>query len=174
LGPYPIALLLVAVLATDSLSETAERVRTFATAKSNAADGLCPLTGEPTFVEAVALVLDMAHQHWRQITYISLKRTRGVCLIKYRDNLSYTDSLFAAQAQVDEKLRSPTSLMVEAMLTRDLILDIARDLKKIAVLEGRTRSAVLQIPAASEQGIRPRRRRTVPARARRLNEGKRL
>lgn len=38
-APYSVALLLVAILATDSLSEIAEKVKIFAPAKSIAADG---------------------------------------------------------------------------------------------------------------------------------------
>jgi hypothetical protein len=40
-GPYPVALLLVAVLATDSLSETAEKVRIFATVRVTAVVSGC-------------------------------------------------------------------------------------------------------------------------------------
>jgi hypothetical protein len=128
--PYSVALLLVAVLATDSLSETTEKVRSFAAAKSIAADGLCPLTRKPTFVEAIALVLDTAHQHWRKIQSISVRRTSGHGVISSGDNFSRLDSIFAAQVSVDAKLQAPTKLVVDAMLTRDLIIDIAMDLKK--------------------------------------------
>jgi hypothetical protein len=168
--PYSVALLLVAVLATDSLSETTEKVRIFAPAKST--DGHCTLTGEPTFVEAVALVLDMAHQHWRKIVNITVHRTTGFSAIKYKnDNLGSTDSIFAAQVQADAKLRAPTKLIVDAILTRDLIIDIARDLKEIAESEQRNRSAALQRTEESER-IRRHGRRTGRANARRFKEGK--
>jgi hypothetical protein len=157
LGPYPVALLLLAVLATDSLSETAEKVRIFATAKSIAADGFCPLTGEATFVEAIARVLDMAHhQHWRKIVNVTVHRTRGSGLIKYEDSGGSTDSVFATRLRIDPKLRAPTKLMVDAVLTRDLIIAIAMDLKKIAESEQRTRSAALQTTADSEQRLQTR------------------
>ena len=104
-SPYPVALLLIAVLATDSLSETAEKVRIFATAK--ASDGLCPVTGEQTFVEAVARVLDRGQPHWRKIENITVRRTSGHGVIASGDNLSHTASIFTAQAPIDAKLRIP-------------------------------------------------------------------
>ncbi len=172
-GPYPVALLLVAVLATDSLSETAEKVRVFAMAKSTAG-GRCPVTGEQTFVEAVASVLDKGQPHWRKIQSITVRRTSGRGLIAYGDNFSHTDSIFAAQMPIDAKLRASTSLVVNAMLTRDLIITIANDLKEIAESEQRARSAALQRTPESEQRIRRRGRKTVRPRGRRFKEGKKL
>jgi hypothetical protein len=129
-GPYPVALLLIAILATDSLSETAEKVRIFAAAKARG--GLCPLTGEQAFVEAVARVLDRGEPHWRKIESITIRRTSGQGVIASGDKLTHTDSIFAAHVPIDAKLRPPTRLVVNAMLTRDLIMDIATDLKKFA------------------------------------------
>ncbi len=174
LSPYSVALLLVAVLATDSLSETAEKVRIFAMAKSTAAGGLCPLTGEQTFVEAVARVLDKGQPHWRKIQSITMRRTSGHGLIAYGDSFSHTDSIFAAQVPIDAKLRASTSLVVNAMLTRDLIIAIANDLKEIAESEQRARYAALQRTPESEQRIRRRDRNTVRPRGRRFKEGKKL
>ncbi|MGO9681603.1 MAG: hypothetical protein ACLPTZ_03150 [Beijerinckiaceae bacterium] len=175
MSPYSVALLLVAVLATDSLSETAEKVRIFAMAKSTAAGGLCPLTGEQTFVEAVARVLDKGQPHWRKIQSITMRRTSGHGLIAYGDSFSHTDSIFvAAQLPIDVKLGVSTSLVVNAMLTRDLIIHIANDLKEIAELEQRARSAALQRTPESEQRIRRRDRNTVRPRGRRFKEGKKL
>ncbi|PWT86823.1 MAG: hypothetical protein C5B58_00790 [Acidobacteria bacterium] len=152
-GPYPVALLLVAVLATDSLSETAEKVRIFAAAKASAEDGLCPLTAEQNFVQAVARVLDRSLPHWRNIETITVRRTSGLGVIASRD--SHMDSIFAAQLPLDAKLAS-TKLVVNAMLTRDLIIDIATDLKKFADLEKRNRSDALQIRAQPGQRVETR------------------
>jgi hypothetical protein len=171
-APYSVALLLVAVLATDSLSETTAKVRSFAAAKSTAADGLCPLTRKPTFVEAIAQVLDTAHQHWRKIESISVRRTSGHGVIASGDKLSHVASIFAAQVPVDAKLQATTKLMVDAMLTRDLIIDIAMDLKKIAETQDRARAAALERRAESEQRIQPPRRRKVRANKRRPHEGR--
>ena len=75
-APYSVALLLVAILATDSLSETAAKVRSFRCSKIRRGRWPCTLTGKPTFVEAVAHVLDMAHQHWRKIVEYQRKSNK--------------------------------------------------------------------------------------------------
>jgi hypothetical protein len=62
--------------------------------------------------------------------------------------------------------------VVNAMLTRALIIDIATDLKKIAASEQRDRSAALQRTERSEERIRGHRRRTVRVKARRHKKGK--
>jgi hypothetical protein len=159
-GPYPVALLLVAVLATDSLSETPEKVRIFAAAKASTTDGVCPLTRERTFVEAVARVLDRGQPHWRKIQGITVRRTSGHGVIASGDSRSHTDSIFAAQVPIDAKPRASTRLVVNAMLTRSLIIDIATDLKKIADSESRGRSDVLQTKPQPEQRVTSRRYRT--------------
>jgi hypothetical protein len=157
-GPYPVALLLVAVLATDSLAETVEKVRIFAAAKANTPDGLCPLTGQRTFVEAIARVLD-SQPHWKNIQGITVHRTSGFGVIASGDSLSHRDCTFAAQVPIDAQLRASTRLVVNAMLTRALIIDIATDLKKIAYSEGRSRSDALQSPQPEQRvtsrGYRP-------------------
>lgn len=50
-----IALLLISLLATDSLSETADRTKALANLKS--VTGRCPLTGKKTFIDAVTAAL---------------------------------------------------------------------------------------------------------------------
>ncbi len=172
-APYSVALLLVSVLATDSLSETAEKTRIFAPAKSTATNGHCPLTRQKTFVEAVAVLLDMTRQHWRKIVNVIVDRTTGFATITYEDDLSSGDSIFAIQARPDTKLPAPTKLIVHAILRRDLVIEIARDLKKIAESEQRNRAAALQ-PIEQRPGGRIRRRelKTVRANSRRLRKGK--
>jgi hypothetical protein len=152
-GPYPVALLLVAVLATDSLTETAETVRILAAAKSAAASGRCPLTGESTFVEAIARVLDRAHDHWRKIKSITVRRTSGHGVIEYGDSFSHMSSIFAAKVPTDAKQRASTRLVVNAMLTRALIEDIVTDLKKISESEQRSRFAALQTKVDSKKRV---------------------
>jgi hypothetical protein len=53
--PYATALLLIAVLASDSLSEAGEHTKLFASLKAEA--GSCPATGEKTFANALAAIL---------------------------------------------------------------------------------------------------------------------
>jgi hypothetical protein len=165
LAPYSVALLLLATLTTDSLSETADKVRIFATAKSIAEDGHCPLTGKATFVEALALVLDPMHEHWRTMKSITVHRTTVRAVINYGNERGSQDSVFEGRVA-----RPPTQLLVNAMLTRELIVDVAMDMKKTAESQQRARSAVLQRTAVSGARIH-RGRRTVRAR-RRLKQGK--
>jgi hypothetical protein len=173
-GPYQVALLLVAVLATDSLSETEDKVRILATAKSIAKGAICPLTGESTFVEAVARVLDMTRDDWQRIVSISVRRTTGSGSITYRDSRHSGASVFAAQIPHDAQLRAPTSLKVDATLTRDLVIAIASDLTKIAESGRRGRSAALEGVAGSEQRIRPHGRRRRSVKQPRLKGGKKI
>jgi hypothetical protein len=86
-----------------------------------------------------------------------VRRTSGHGVIASGDNLSHTDSIFTAQVPIDAKLRASTKLVVNAMLTRDLIIDIATDLKKIADSERRRRSDALQIKPQPEQRVTTRR-----------------
>ena len=162
LVPYQVALLLLAVLATDSLTETGKKVKILAKAKSTADNGICPLTGESTFAEAVARVLDPTCDHWRGIVSITVHRTEGIGVISYNEALRSGGSVFAGPKQRGQ-LGAPTRLRVDATLTRDLIIAIAIDLKKDAETEQRARAAALEGVAGSEQRIRPhgRRRRSV-------------
>ncbi len=170
-GPYQVALLLLAVLATDSLMETGEKVRILATAKSFAKGAICPLTGESTFVAAVARVLDMTRDHWRGIVSIKVHRTEGIGVISYNEALR--SSVFAGRKQRGQ-LWTPTRLKVDATLTRDLIIDIATDLKKGAEAEQRARAAALEGVAGSEQRIQPHRRRRRSVKQPRLKGGKKI
>jgi hypothetical protein len=158
--PYEVALLLIAVLATDSLSDTSDKARLVSRARSNASDNVCPFTGEQTFVEAVARVLDMSHDQWREIVSITVHRTTGAGSISYKGDLHLGSSFFSALRRAPQ-FRGAATFMVDASLTRDLIIQIALDLKKIADLERHARAAALQRAAPAERGIKPRGRRSV-------------
>jgi hypothetical protein len=151
-GPYPVALLLVAVLATDSLVETGDKVRILAKAKSLADNGICPLTGKSTFAEAVARVLDPTWDHWQGIVNVAVHRTDATGVISYKEGMRGGASSFAAPKQ---RAQAPTRLRVDATLTRDLIFAIRSDLKKAVDTEQRVRSAALEGIAGSEDHIRP-------------------
>lgn len=156
-SPYSVALLLVAVLATDSLTETAEKVRIFATAKSIGPDGLCPLTRRPTFVEAIALLLDPAHQHWKPIENITVHRSTLASGIRYKDGRGSTLSEFAAKGKAEATPPAPTKLLIDAMLTRDLIIAVAMDLKKKADAQQRVSFAALELMHGLREARRKRR-----------------
>jgi hypothetical protein len=65
-------MLLIAVLATDSLSETAQQTRTLANLKSRTKR--CPLTGKKTFARALAAILASSETS-RQVSWIETRRS---------------------------------------------------------------------------------------------------
>jgi len=76
-------MLLVALLATDSLSETDEKTRIVANLKS--ATKRCPLTGKKTFVSALAAVLSSS-EIATQVAWIEAERGDAIAsaVIVYR------------------------------------------------------------------------------------------
>jgi hypothetical protein len=57
--PNHLALLIIAVLATDNWSDTDERIRKLAAASySDKRKNLCPITGQRTFMEALASIIE--------------------------------------------------------------------------------------------------------------------
>ena len=167
LSPYSVAVLLTAVLSTDSLSETADTVRMIATAKSIEADGVCSLTGKRNFVEAMALVLDSRHEYWRKMITITVDRTRAAAMINYDGDLGSMTSRFESEQEVERKVKASTKLLIYATLTRALIIDITMDLKKSAEAHQLARVAALQRTERSEERIEARRPRTARATKRR-------
>ncbi len=119
----------------------------------------------------VARVLDMTRDHWRGIVSIKVHRTEGIGVISYNEALR--SSVFAGRKQRGQ-LWTPTRLKVDATLTRDLIIDIATDLKKGAEAEQRARAAALEGVAGSEQRIQPHRRRRRSVKQPRLKGGKKI
>jgi hypothetical protein len=103
----------------------------------------------------------------RKIVNVTVDRATGFGAIKYEDNNLNKDSGFAAEVRAEARLPAPTKLIVHAILTRDLILAIAGDLKEMTESERRDRSAVLQKSEKSEGRIRRRTRRIVRANPRR-------
>jgi hypothetical protein len=158
--PYEVALLLIAVLATDSLSDTSEKARLVSMARSGVNDNACPFTGEQTFVEAVARVLDMSHDQWREIVSITVHRTTGAGSISYKGGLRVGSSYFREIRRAPQ-LRGPVTFIVDASLTREVIIQIASDLKKIADSERHARAAALQRAAPAEMEIKSRGRRNL-------------
>jgi hypothetical protein len=154
--PYEVALLVIAVLASDSLSDTSEKVRLVSMARSSANNNACPLTGEQTFVEAVARVLDRSHDHWRKIVSITVHRTTGAGSISYKGDRDAGGSFFNPIRRASQS-RGPA---VDASLTRDLIIEIASDLKEIADSERHARAAALQRAAPAARAIKSRGRRS--------------
>jgi hypothetical protein len=55
-----VALLLIAILATDNLSETAKATKLIARLRPSDREGVCPITGAKTFASALAALLSSA------------------------------------------------------------------------------------------------------------------
>jgi hypothetical protein len=73
-----VAMLLIALLATDSLSETEERVRIFAKLRS----ARCPLTGANAFADALSAILASSDLS-KRVRSISVTRTGPTAEIYY-------------------------------------------------------------------------------------------
>src|SRR5262249_58767805 len=99
-------------------------------------------------------------------------RARGHGVIASGDDLSRTASIFTALVPIDAKLPASTRLVVNAMLTRKLIIDIATDLKEIADSERRSRSDALQMRSQPGQRVKTRRYRSKSPNRGRPREGK--
>jgi len=80
--------------------------------------------------------------------------------------------MFTAQAPIDAKPRASTSLEVNAILTRELIIEIATDLKKMADSEQRNRSAGLQTRPQPQNRVTSGGHRTKSSNRDRSKEGK--
>jgi hypothetical protein len=106
------ALLLITILATDTLSEAVARAQEFASAKPKEGRR-CPLTGMTTFVDALAAILSAAGA--RKVTEVTISRNASRAAIKYRGGVSE----FVGSAAIKPSLR------VEATLERDGLRAIA-------------------------------------------------
>jgi hypothetical protein len=129
LDPHAVALLLLAVLATDSLSETAEKVTVFAKARSTMPDHRCPLTAASHFAEAIACTLDPSRRHSSEISSIKVSRTSGSGVIEYIRKGRKIVSQFIVSAPLRADLEVTTRLLVEAKIQGDLIGAISADLQ---------------------------------------------
>jgi hypothetical protein len=89
-----VALLLISVLASDSLTEAEIRAGDIAAAKPSDGDQ-CPLTGMRSFRDALASILTLAAQSDRVIE-ISVSRTAARAKIVYRDGRRTKVSEFTA------------------------------------------------------------------------------
>ena len=123
-SPHALAMLLISLLATDSLSEVEDQTKLFADLKS--VGGKCPLTGKKTFATAMAAIL-ANDELMRRVAFIGADRvarhTEGTAkaTIFYNDGVEGEKSRFGPR--VDAK---PKSLSVSAslMLPLELLWDL--------------------------------------------------
>jgi hypothetical protein len=104
-----VALLMIAALATESLSETEERTREIASA-SPVGNELCPITLTKTFFEALASVLSMKDRS-DAVLEISVSRTAALAHISFQNGARTAE--FAGSQSAEPGLRVVASLARE-------------------------------------------------------------
>jgi hypothetical protein len=117
------ALLLIALIATDSLSETGECSRIFAQLRNK--EGRCPLTGKKTFVDAVAAIL-ASFSLAKRVDFIESSHATLLANIVYADDVGLRFQ-HASQFGLPRKAEEP-GLSVTARLRGLALLRIADDM----------------------------------------------
>ncbi|HZL58980.1 MAG TPA: hypothetical protein VFC38_04710 [Stellaceae bacterium] len=126
-----LALLIISVLATDSLAETASRTRKVAAARPRGHER-CPYTGMRTFRDAFDAALFSTGKA-ENIIEISVSRTAARAQIKYYDpaeNHSEKTVEFATGQRVAEP-----EISVSATIGGSLLKQLARDVQAIVMEE---------------------------------------
>jgi hypothetical protein len=118
---HAVALLVIAVLATDSLSETDERLEPLCQAAPQDGEP-CPITHMRWFIDALAAILIQPHKA-REVTRITVSRTAGIARIQYTGGVT----LFNAKAP------PRAGIQVEASIDCDLIVAIAGDVHELVL-----------------------------------------
>jgi len=108
-------MLLIAVLATGSLSETEEQTKILANLKSSSER--CPLTGKRTFAHTLAAVL-ASPQTARQVCWVEAERsaTWGSAVIVHKRNRKNTKEQFNTSIFGHQRLGLIPGLSVKAEL----------------------------------------------------------
>jgi hypothetical protein len=118
-----VAMLLIAVLATDSLSETSEMVGLLAKAKTTSDSH--PFKGTKTLVDTLAFML--TSKVWSsRIVQVSIVRTGCIGIIQYREG----GKLKSAEFHTDTPPRASV-LRIEAALAGNAFRAIANDVWEI-------------------------------------------
>jgi hypothetical protein len=118
-----VAMLLIAVLATDSLSETGEMVGLLAKAKTT--NDSHPFKDTKTLVDTLAFML--TSKVWsRKIAQISIVRTQRVAVIEYREGRELKSAEFQTNAPPSDSV-----LRIEAALPGNTFRAIANDVWEI-------------------------------------------
>ena len=105
--PQAVALLLIAILATDNLTETEQSARLFAKLKSN--EEVCPLTGEKTFASALAAVLSSKA---RAVVLVRVQRSHGYAGIWFqrRGRTQARGSIFSTPEPREAPIQTSTEI----------------------------------------------------------------
>lgn len=120
---HTVAYLLIAILATDSLSDTVTAVRSIATAELVNRTKRCLLTGQRSFLDALAQILSRRQDLWKVLS-VTVDRTRARAIIKYKRGSKSAFSLFLGE---EGELVSP--LQIEATIDHRVLAEISKDLR---------------------------------------------
>jgi hypothetical protein len=123
-----VALLLIAVLATDNLSETDDRIRGLMDA-APVRGKRCPLTRMPTFLDAMAAIL-LSKNLSRRVINVTVSRNDGTARVGFTIGGKEVASEFRSKGS-----ERKAGLRVEASFDRDTIALIADDVISIAIGE---------------------------------------
>jgi hypothetical protein len=115
--PAHVAMLLIACLATDNLSEISAQIGRFARLKPK--KGLCPLTRASSLGEALTRILS-DREIADRVLFVHFYRSEGEVMITYK----YGDSVFGGAPKVLEM----ANFTVHAILGGALLKKIAEDL----------------------------------------------
>jgi hypothetical protein len=124
-----LALLLVALLATDNLSRTEECTRTFANLKSIARR--CPFTDEATFIAALSTILSSTDLS-KRCRGVLVSRTGPSACIFYEKEKEPLASLFSLHGRKPKP--QPFGMGVDAQLHGSTLREVASNF--VAALEG--------------------------------------
>lgn len=118
-----VGLLLIAILATDSLSETGDLAGAFAAATST--EDVHPFNSTKTLVDTLAFFFNS--RVWSsKLMEVSVIRSHGVAVIRYRDSGKNKTAEFRINGQ------SPSAaLRIEASISGDVIRQITKDILAI-------------------------------------------
>lgn len=115
LSPESVAMLLISVMATDSLVQVEERTEVFARLKS--IKGVCPLTGKKTFASALAAVFASENLS-KRVANVFVERSSDEGHLFYEAQGTSVLSMFSAQ----RKRLGP--IFVNAQIFGDVIRQI--------------------------------------------------
>lgn len=117
-----VAMLLIAVLATDNLSETEERATAVASGELQA--NKPPFTHLPKFKDALAAIL-MQEGLCRQIEEVRVSRTAGRALVRFKKTSKFSAAVF------EFGIAGGAGVLIEASIGADILRQINHDLDAI-------------------------------------------
>jgi hypothetical protein len=114
--PQSMALLLIALLATDSLTETEERTKAVMNLKSASDTKRCPITGKKTFAEALTAIL-ASEELAKQLEFLEVGRSgekAGACILRKGASYGVDGTSFWTKHNADDLSQFGSGLLASA------------------------------------------------------------